>query len=82
MPAKIDGRQIAVYLTDEQLRKMDRIAGRHGITRARVTRMLLDIGLDTYETYEMVGVPQLAEVVVRFREKLKEVSSSKQLRLF
>lgn len=71
MPPKIEGRQVAVFLTDEQLVRLEKIAKRHKISRAEATRRMLDLGLDVYETYSSVGIPQLAEMVKRARRAMR-----------
>lgn len=67
MPPKIQGRPVTIYLTDEQLERLEKIAQIHQIPRAEATRRMLDLGTDVYETYSGVGIPQLAELMKRAR---------------
>ena len=65
------GRQITIRLTDEQIEKAEKLAKRHGRTRADVFRMMIDFGFFTYDQYSDVGVPQLAELFVKLRKKIR-----------
>lgn len=65
---KIEGPQITIKLEQNQIDRIDRVAKRHGIKRNQAMRLLLETGLDAYEAYSMVGVPQLAELVKKTRK--------------
>lgn len=65
---KIDGKQIAVYLEHKQIQRLDVIAEKHGLKRAQALRLILDTGLDAYDTFAVIGIPQLAELVKRTKK--------------
>lgn len=74
---KIDGRMISIVLTNEQLDRLDKIAKKQGLKRADVTRRIIDTGLDAYDTFALVGIPQMAGLVRRTRKACeKEIQPS------
>ena len=72
------GVRLNFTVTDETRAEIERIAKRHNVKEAVIARHLLDIGLEAYQVYEKVGVPQLAEMVNKAKKAIWE---SPQMRL-
>jgi len=79
MSQKIEGTRVTVILTKRQFDKMKEIAERHGVSRSNAHRMMVDIGLDSYEIYKGAGVVKLADLVKKAKETLM---AGRQLKLF
>ncbi len=79
MSQKIEGTRVTVILTKRQFDKMKEISERHGVSRSEAHRMMVDIGLDSYEIYKGAGVLKLADLVKKAKETLK---AGRQLKLF
>lgn len=80
---KMDGKPVTVYMTNRQIEAIEKIAKRHEMRKSDVTRILLDIGIDTYEAYARIGVPQLAQIIKKAKRVISDAAlSEKQPKLF
>jgi metal-responsive CopG/Arc/MetJ family transcriptional regulator len=65
------GEQINITIPDELKARIDHVAERHKLTRAETVRRLLFLGIEVYEEGEKFGIPQLAEIITRAKEGLR-----------
>ena len=68
---KIHGPRITITITQEQEDQLQKIMKRHKLKRNQAVRKMMDLGLETYSTYEMIGVPQLAEITKRAKKAVQ-----------
>lgn len=68
---KIDGEKKQIKFTSEQLRRLEKVQERHNITQAEAVRKLLDTGLDVYEEFSYIGLPQMSEMVKRLKQQIR-----------
>lgn len=66
------GPKILFNVEPAVLVRLDRIADDNKFTRAEAARRMLETGIDIYEEYEKVGVPQFAQMVKRAMRMAKE----------
>lgn len=71
------GRKVTVTLPEEILAEIEKIAERFDLSKAEASRFLIETGLDTYKSFQLLGVVKLAEVAKKVKKKLKE-SKEKQ----
>lgn len=72
------GDYIGITVPDELKNGIDRVAKRHNLTRAEAARRILTLGLEFYEDFENIGVPQLVEMIKKGKQAIVEM---KQRRL-
>ena len=63
-----DGVTVTLIIREHQKKKIDEIAERFGIKKAEAHRLILETGLDAYQTFEAVGVVKLAELTRKTRK--------------
>lgn len=66
------GVKLNVTVPDEMKAEVERIAKRHNIKEAEAARKLLEIGLEAYQVYEKIGVPQLSEIVKKAKTAFRD----------
>lgn len=66
------GTKITVTVPEELLKEIEKIADRLQMTKAEVSRNLIETGLDTYKIYQKIGVVKLAEVIRKNKLKRQE----------
>ena len=71
MPPKI-GPRFQVNFAPETLKRIEEISEKHDMKRSEVIRIMVDLGLDVYEYYKILGVPQLADFYKRIKKAVKD----------
>ena len=66
------GPRIQFNVELETRARLDAIAAYHEITRSEAARRMMAIGMDVHDEYRSIGVPQLAKMVSKTREILRE----------
>jgi len=61
----------AVQLMDNQIMKLEEISSRFNISRSEALRLIVQAGLDTYSTYEAIGVVKLTEYAKRLKKAVE-----------
>lgn len=61
---------VTTYLTREEMNKLKRIAGRTGTTRYRVTKILIQSGLEDIEICRRLGLEPTRRIIVYTNESL------------
>lgn len=67
------GDQICFNIPDDMKEKVDLIIKRHKMTRAEAVRALLSLGVEVYEDFEKVGIPQFAEMMKRTKQAIYDM---------
>lgn len=71
------GRKITVTVPDEILLEIENIAERLDLSKAEVSRLLIETGLDTYNFFQLFGIVRLAEVAKKVKTKLQNTRQTK-----
>ena len=71
------GSKITVTVPDEILLEIEEIAERFDLSKAEVSRLLIETGLDTYKSFQLLGVAKLTEVSIKVKTKLQEIKQKK-----
>jgi len=74
-------KQYSIYLEDELVTELDKIAKRMNCTRSHAMRTLLFFGTDIYNYYERFGIIKVSEILVRTEDAVKNLLSGKSLML-
>jgi len=74
---RIVGKKKQVHFYKEQIDRLAKISKRHGITESEAIRKMMDLGLDVYEEYSYIGLPQLADFVKRVKQKIRNSRAPK-----
>lgn len=69
------GTKVTITVPEETLKDIEKIAERFQMSKAEVSRNMLELGLDTYKIYSKTGLVKIAEIVRKHR--LKRESSNK-----
>jgi len=67
---KIDGKQITIILTNDQLETLNRLAEKYGVPRATVIRTMMELGFTAYADLERIGAMKIGDAVTAFEKKL------------
>jgi metal-responsive CopG/Arc/MetJ family transcriptional regulator len=70
------GTKITVTVPDDVLKEIENLSTRLEMSKAEVSRRMLELGLDVYKTYKPTGIPKLAEIVRRYKKRKMETNSS------
>lgn len=70
------GWYVGATLPKKTIAKLDEIGERFDISRAEAMRKILEVGLDTYQVYERLGVVKLADVMRRSRDVNEKVAKT------
>ncbi len=76
------GKQIQLTVTEKQEERIGKIAKRHNIPKAKVYRNMIDVGLDLYDDFEVIGMVKIIEFSGKVRKMSKHWHERKQLKLF
>jgi len=76
------GIQIRLTVTEEQERRIARLAKKYGLKKAQVYRNMIDVGLDLHDDLEKMGFGKLMVFTDKVQEIFKEWRMSRQGRLF
>lgn len=69
------GTKITVTVPDDLLKEIEIISSRFGMSKAEVSRRLIEVGLDVYKIYKPTGMMKLIEIVRKFKSKNVKKSS-------
>ena len=72
---KIDGKAVTIMMTDEIISEVARIAHRRGMPKARVYRMMIELGIDLHKDMERVGVVAAVDFAYYCKEALKSMNN-------
>jgi len=74
---RIEGKRKMIIFPQEQLERLEKIKERHGITESEAVRKMVGLGLDIYEDYSYIGLPQLAEFTKRVKKQIRGMRAPK-----
>jgi len=64
------GKVITIWVDEETVRRLDKVAKKIGISRSKLMENLTLIGLEEAETMGKIGVLQLAVILAEIKEKI------------
>jgi len=67
-----DSRRITVWLPEDLIARADRLAAKGEMERGRLLRNLIEVGIDSLETSEKVGLLQLSLIIRDMGDALKK----------
>lgn len=67
MPRARIGVKMSMHLDDETVFKIKKIAKYHKISVSEAMRIMIETGIDSYDVFSIIGLPQLAELTKRVR---------------
>ncbi|MCE5333491.1 MAG: hypothetical protein LLG06_02775 [Desulfobacteraceae bacterium] len=67
-----DSRRVTIWLPEELIARADRLAERAEIDRGRLLRNIIELGIDTLEKSEKVGLLQCSLILRDMGEYLQE----------
>ena len=72
MTQEIKGRTLTVKFEHETLAELDRISERLNYKRSETIRRLLELGIETFQSYEKIGLVKIIEIRNRTKKAVKE----------
>lgn len=66
------GERTTLIMSGELVAKLEKIEKRHSLTRAEAIRRMLDLGIDVYEDFETLGIPQLTERISKIKKLVRK----------
>jgi metal-responsive CopG/Arc/MetJ family transcriptional regulator len=69
------GTKITVTVPDDLLKEIETLSSRFGMSKAEVSRRLIEVGLDVYKVYKPTGLIKLIEIVRKYKFRNVERTS-------
>ncbi|MFA4871439.1 MAG: hypothetical protein WC623_24785 [Pedobacter sp.] len=67
------GDKIQVIVPDEMKNEVNRIAKRHELSQSAAARKLMELGLEFYQEFEKIGVPQTVEMIKKVKRLIRDL---------
>jgi rRNA maturation endonuclease Nob1 len=71
------GRKITVTVPDEILEEIEKISKKFDLSKAEVSRILIETGLDTFNSYHVTGVIKIADIAKKIKIKFESFIQKK-----